>query len=191
MDLTDDHIIDGLKSGVAKRPFFENELYLKYKYYIDEGCRKFRLSNDDSFSAYSDAVMSVIHNIVKNTFEERAQLKTYLFKVYSNKCIDLVRKNTAVKQIVHQPSGASDLLGQLPDAARSVIEKMIERQRIEQVKRYLDEIGENCKEILLLFEDNYTDREIAAKLEYNNAAVVKTTRLRCLEKIKKKFNLKN
>lgn len=190
MDISDEHIIDGLKSDNNKRPYFEKELYLKYNYFIDEGCRKFRLPYEDSFSAYSDAVMSVIHNVIVNDFEKRSLLKTYLFQIFSNKCIDLVRKNMAVKQSVHQPSVVPELLGQLPDATKSVVEKIIERQKVEEVKRYLDEIGNKCKEILLLFEDGYTDNEIAKKLEYNNAAVVKTTRLRCLDRIKQKFSFK-
>lgn len=190
MEITDEHITDGLKSTDTKRPYFEKELYLKYQYFIEEGCRKFRLSYEDSFSAYSDSVMSVIHNIIAGDFEKRSLLKTYLFQIFSNKCIDQVRKNMAVKQSVHQPSATTELLGQLPDATRSAIEKMIDRQRVEQMKRYLDEIGDKCKEILLLFEDGYTDNEIAKKLIYNNAAVVKTTRLRCLDKLKQKFNLK-
>jgi len=55
------------------------------------------------------------------------------------------------------------------------------------IKQYLEVIGEKCKEILLLFEDGYTDNQIAERLVYNNAAVAKTTRLRCLEKIKEKM----
>jgi len=191
LDIPDEHITDGLKSETKKRPYFEKELYLKYKYFIDEGTRKFRLSYEDSFSAYSDAVMSVIHNIIANDFEKRSSLKTYLFQIYSNKCIDLVRKKMAVKQSVHQPAAAPELLSQLPDSTKTAIEKMIDQQKVQQIKYFLDTIGEKCKEILLLFEDGYTDNEIADKLEYNNAAVVKTTRLRCLEKIKQKFKLKN
>jgi hypothetical protein len=38
----------------------------------------------------------------------------------------------------------------------------------------------------LMFEDGLTDKEIAELLSYNNAAVVKTTRLRCLDKLREK-----
>jgi len=37
-----------------------------------------------------------------------------------------------------------------------------------------------------MFEDGVSDKEIAEALAYNNAAVVKTTRLRCLEKLRDK-----
>jgi RNA polymerase sigma-70 factor (ECF subfamily) len=52
----------------------------------------------------------------------------------------------------------------------------------------LDVLGDKCRQILLLFEDGFTDREIALELSYNSAAVAKTTRIRCIEKLKEKVN---
>jgi DNA-binding CsgD family transcriptional regulator len=54
------------------------------------------------------------------------------------------------------------------------------------IKKQLDAIGQKCKEVLLMFEDGLTDKEIAEILSYSNAAVVKTTRLRCLDKLREK-----
>jgi len=75
-------IIEGLKMGYKERVSCEKLLYQQYSYFINEGCRKYRLSHEDSFSAYSDAVLSVIHNIVNGKFENKASLKTYLFRVF-------------------------------------------------------------------------------------------------------------
>jgi len=180
----DQHIINGLKAGYKERTTQEKVLYLQYNYFIDEGCRKYRLTGDDSFSAYSDAVLSAIHNIVNGHFDGRSSIKTYLFQIFSNKCIDLVRKNTTNKQSMHQNTAVPELLGQLPDAARNIIEKLIDEQKRKAVKMQMETIGEKCKEILLLFEDGLTDREIAEELSYNTPAVAKTTRLRCLEKLR-------
>ncbi len=76
---------------------------------------------------------------------------------------------------------------QLPDAARTVVEKLINDQMFIDLKNQLNTIGDKCKEILLLFEDGLTDREIAVELSYNSAAVAKTSRLRCLEKLRGKW----
>lgn len=178
-------IFNGLISNHEQRAHFEKELYLQYKYFIDEGCRKYRLSYDDSFSAYSDAVLSTIHNIINGRFDNNFSIKTYLYQVFRNKCVDLIRKITNNKQRVHQSVSSPELLSHLPDTAKTVIEKLVDREKIEAVKRYLETIGEKCRDILLLFEDGYSDEEIAGKLSYNSAAVAKTTRLRCREKIKK------
>jgi len=181
-------IIEGLKMGYNQRVSSEKLLYQQYRYFIDEGCRKYRLSYEDSFSAYSDAVMSTILNIVNGKFENKASLKTYLFRVFSNKCIDLIRNNSINKQQVNRNETNPDLLESLPDKAKTAIELLIDRYREGAVLEYLETIGEKCKEILLYFEDGYSDKEIAERLAYSNAAVVKTTRHRCIEKMREKMN---
>lgn len=183
----DIQIINSLKSGGKERVQSEQLLYTTYYYFIDEGSRKFNLNSDDSFSAYSDAVLSTILNVVSGSFDGRSSLKTYLFQIFSNKCIDLVRKNTTNKQQVHKTMPVPELLSQLPDAARNIVEKLITNEKRKALAESLEKIGEKCREMLLLFEDGYSDKEIAEQLAYNNAAVAKTTRLRCLEKLKEKM----
>ena len=184
----DRDIIEGLRSGFRERASYEKILYLKYNYFIREGSRKYSISQEDSFSAYSDAVLSAILNIVNDKFDGQSSLKTYLFRVFCNKCIDLVRKNSINKERTNHSTSVPELLGQLPDKTRSVIEQLIHRDIRKAVWESLEQIGEKCKEVLLFFEDGYSDREIAEKLAYNSAAVVKTTRLRCLEKIRERMN---
>ena len=92
MIMNDVQLIAGLQSVGFERKKAEDNLYLTYNYFINEGCKKYRLTEDDSFSAYSDAVFSVITAITGNRFEGRSSIKTYLFQIFSNKCVDLVRK---------------------------------------------------------------------------------------------------
>jgi RNA polymerase sigma factor (sigma-70 family) len=181
------HILHGLKADYKERAAQEKQLYVKYNYFIDEGCRKYNLPYEDSFSAYSDAVLSAIHNIITDHFDGRSSIKTYLFQIFSNKCIDLLRKTTTNKQRVHQAMAVPELLVQLPDNARTVIEKLIDEQKKAAIASQLNEIGEICRKILLLFEDGLSDKEIAEELSYNNPAVAKTTRLRCLERLREKL----
>jgi RNA polymerase sigma factor (sigma-70 family) len=182
----DTDILYGLKAGYAERNRHEKIFYQQYCYFIDEGCRKYHLNYDDSFSAYSDALLSAIHNIVDNRFDGRSSIKTYLYQIFSNKCIDLVRKNTTNKQQVHKTMPVADAMNHLPDSARNIIEKLVTSELKATVKKQLDAIGQKCKDILLMFEDGLTDKEIAEQLSYSNAAVVKTTRLRCLDKLREK-----
>lgn len=181
-------IIEGLKMGYKQRVSSEKLLYQRYSYFIGEGCRKYRLSYEDCFSAYSDTVLAVIHNIVSGKFEEKASLKTYLFRVFSNKCIDLLRNTSINKQQVNKNTPSDDFLNALPDKARSALETLMDRYKQSTVFQYLETIGEKCKEILLYFEDGYSDKEIAELLAYQNAAVVKTTRHRCIEKMREKMS---
>jgi RNA polymerase sigma-70 factor (ECF subfamily) len=184
--MTDAEIISGLKQNGAERSRCEFALYQSYNYFIREGCKKYSLSADESQIAYSDAIFSVIISIGKNLFEGRSSLKSYLFQIYSNKCVDLVRKNTTNKSSVHNGTGISDMLGQLPDGAKNAVEKMMQKYQLSVIAEKLKEIGEKCREMLLFFEEGYSDKEIAEKLQYQTAAVAKTSRLRCLDKLREK-----
>jgi len=81
-----------------------------------------------------------------------------------------------------------EMMNQLPDAAKTIVERLMSNELKAKVKEQLNNIGEKCREILLMFEDGLSDREIAEELAYNNAAVVKTTRLRCLEKLRERLH---
>ncbi|MDB5248409.1 MAG: sigma-70 family polymerase sigma factor [Segetibacter sp.] len=186
--MNDDLMINGLSINNQHRTYFENEFYLQYKYFIKEGCSKYKLSGEDSFSAYSDAVLSAIHNIGTGKFDKSASIKTYLFQIFRNKCVDLVRKITNNKEKVNQSTLAAELLSHLPDAAKNAVERLIDNEKMLAIKQGLETIGQRCKEILLLYEDGYNDKQIAERFDYNNAAVVKTTRLRCREKLKSLYN---
>ena len=182
----DSEILYGLRADYGERCRQEKVLYQQYYYFIDEGCRKYNLNYEDSFSAYSDTILSALHNIINNNFDGRSSLKTYLYQIFSNKCIDLIRKNTTNKQQVHKTMPVPEMLNQLPDAAKTIVERLVTSEMKAKIKEQLNTIGEKCKEVLLMFEDGLSDKEIAQALSYNNAAVVKTTRLRCLEKLREK-----
>src|SRR6476620_5856910 len=100
--MDDADIINGLRSNYKQRAYFEKELYVQYEYFIEEGCRKYTLIYEDSFSAYSDSVLAAIHNIINNKFDNRYSLKTYLFQIFHNKCVDHIRKITNTKQKIHK-----------------------------------------------------------------------------------------
>lgn len=182
----DSDILFGLKAGYKQRTAYEKILYNQYAYFIDEGCRKQNINYDESFSAYSDAVLSAIHNIINNHFDGRSSIKTYLYQIFSNKCIDLVRKSTTNKNQVHKTTPVPEMMNQLPDSTKTSIERLMHNELKTKIKMQLGTIGKKCKDLLLMFEDGLTDKEIAQELSYNNAAVVKTTRLRCLEKLREK-----
>src|ERR1043165_735038 len=99
--MKDSDILNGLLGDFKQRAYFEKELYLQCKFYINEGCRKFKLTYEDSFSAYSDALLSVIHNVVNKKFGSKCSLKTYLFQIFSNKCIDTFRKKNTARERIH------------------------------------------------------------------------------------------
>jgi RNA polymerase sigma-70 factor (ECF subfamily) len=184
-------ILNGLLAGGPERRIHENKLYELFFYFIKQGVQKYRLPESDSASAYSDTIISVIHNIVTGKFEGRSSLKSYAYQIFTNKCVDLLRKETTNKGRVHHTTSIDSLATELPDRVRSVIQELIARNQWMQLQQKLKEIGDKCRQLLLYFEDGYSDKEIAQLMQYNSADVVKTSRLRCIEKLKEKVTGKN
>jgi len=182
-------LIEGLKAGGKQRQIFERELYKSYFYLIAHGNRKYGMDEEDAASAYSDTVIIVINHIIGGRFEGRSALKSYIYQIFSNKCVDLLRKNTTNKQQINRGMAIDEMILQLPDRARNAVQQLIVRDRWAHVMHCVRELGEKCREVLLYFEDGYSDREIAEMTGYQSADVVKTSRLRCLDKLRKMMNI--
>lgn len=180
----DQQLIENLRQeGVMKRKS-EEQLFTTYDYFIRQGMHKHTLSEDEAFDAYSDTILSAIEKIRNGSFEGRSSLKTWLYQIFHNKCVDLLRKKTTNKNNVHQTASISDMLFQLSDTGKSVIQKLIDKADWDFLKQKLNELGDTCRQLLTLSADGYSDKEIGVLMEYKTADVVKTSRLRCLEKLR-------
>jgi RNA polymerase sigma factor (sigma-70 family) len=178
-------IISGLQAGGTQRHSFETKLYNHFKYLIKGGVWRRRLPEETCQSVYSDTVMDVIENIVTRRFEGKASLKAYIYQIFDHKCVDEVRKNTTNKNAVNEQAVGIETFTQiLPDSTRSVIEEIIRKETLDGIRERLLNLGENCRQILSYFGDGYTDIEIAQMTGFKTAEVVKTTRLRCLDKLR-------
>ena len=183
----DDEMIRVIKENKMARRQAENQLFKKYDYLIKEGMNKYSLEQEDAFTAYSDTILQSLDNITGSLFEKRSSLKTYLYKIFFNKCVDLIRKKTTNKRSIYQTAPISEMMGMISDQAKNVIQQLIEKNDFDLLRARLNELADNCRKMLLFFADGYNDKEIAVFMEYKTADVVKTSRLRCLDKLRKLY----
>ena len=181
-----DLITNLLQDGIVRKKA-EDQLFSQYAYFIEQGMQKYSFQEDEAFNVYADTIMAAIAKITNHSFEERSSLKTWLYQIFHNKCVDLVRKKTTNKSSVHRALSVPDMLLQMADTAKSVIQEMMEKADKDLVEQKLKEIGENCRQLLLQWAEGFSDKEIAASMEYKTADVVKTSRLRCLEKLRQLY----
>jgi RNA polymerase sigma-70 factor (ECF subfamily) len=69
------------------------------------------------------------------------------------------------------------------------VQTLIEKADWKELKNRLEQLGDDCRKMLLLWADSYSDREIAVAMEYKTANVVKTSRLRCLTKLRQLYHV--
>ena len=181
---SDQAIVAGIRTGGSQRTHSENQLYYKYRYFIRDGSRKHKIEEEEASIAYSDTILTVIEHIVVGRFEGRAELKTYVYQIFSNKCVDVIRKRTTNTAQAFQRVSLDDLLLPVPDTQRTALANLIRQQDHQRIRQLLTRIGERCREILTLWSEGVSDREIALQYQYNTDGVAQTTRLRCLEKLR-------
>jgi RNA polymerase sigma factor (sigma-70 family) len=183
----DQEIIDNLRQAGAIKRKGEEQFFNLYSYFIQEGVRKYTITKEESFDAYSDSLLAAIEKISNGSFEGRSSLKTWLFQIFQNKCVDLLRKKTTNKNSIHKTVSVSEMLYQLSDASKTIIEQLVEKADVDLLKKKLSEMGNKCRELLMLSADGYSDKELSLQLAYKSADVVKTSRLRCLEKLRQLY----
>jgi RNA polymerase sigma-70 factor (ECF subfamily) len=183
----DQELIENLRQEGVNRRKGEEQLFTTYTYFIGEGIKKYTMSDDEAFDAYSDTILAAIEKIRNGSFEGRSSLKTWLYQVFHNKCVDLLRKRATNKNSVHHTASISDMLFQLSDTGKSVIQKLIDKADWDFLKLKLNELSDTCRHLLTLSSDGFSDKEIAVLIDYKTADVVKTSRLRCLEKLRQLY----
>lgn len=180
----DNELVKGIRAGGTQRRYFENLLYNKYSYLIKDATRKHKIEEEEASMAYSDAILTGIEHIVSGRFEGRSELKTYIYQIFYNKCVDVIRRKTT--KDTYRLS-LDDILEPIPDPQRTVVQELIRKQDHEKLRKLLGTLGDRCQELLRRWAEGFTDQESAVEFGYSSANVAQTTRLRCLEKLRELY----
>lgn len=169
--------------GINKRKA-EEKLFERFSYFIRLKENKNSLSREDLFDAYSDTVLAVINSIAYGSFQNRSSLKTFMYEIYQNKCIDRLRRKSTHKYTVHKTEALSEIQSCLSDSSLSVFEKLVYQSDLECIHQQMIFLSENCRNALLLSLNGYSDKEIAAIVKFKTADVAKTSRQRSIKKLR-------
>lgn len=165
----------------------ENQLFEQYIYLLKEGIRKHNLEEDEVFDAYSDTILSVIKQIKAGKFEGRSSLKTFVYQIFMNKCVDFLRKKSTKKASVYQGVDIQQFTYSLATDTKNILQELVDQCDTRKLEEKLRQIGEKCHSVLLMWGEGVSDEKIAEKMLYNSAGVVKTTRIRCLKKLREVY----
>ncbi|MEI6950399.1 sigma-70 family RNA polymerase sigma factor [Paraflavisolibacter sp. H34] len=177
-------ILNKLRATGNERRKGESLLYQEHLYFLRVGMTKYPLTEDQLFDAYSDTILVALAAIASGTFEERASLKTYLFRIFHNKCIDLLRKVKTHKNSVHHTIDISCLPYCIPDNGQCALDRMIKKADEETFKQKIKKLPGKSQRLLQLSAEGYTDREIAVVMNFKTRDVVKASRLRCIQTLR-------
>ena len=180
-------LIDNIEQNGSERKKGEERLFTRYAYFIREAINKYSLSKEEAFDIYTDAILSAIEKISNGSFQRRSSLKTWVYQIFHNKYVDFIRKKSTNRSSIHRTLSISDPMFEVADTSKTIIQELMDKTDWKLLKEKLNQIGDNCRQMLLLWADGYSDKEIALAMEYKTSDVVKTSRLRCLEKLKQLY----
>ncbi len=177
-------ILDKIRSSGIIRMKGEEQLFKKYFYFIQAGINKFSLSEDNLFDAYSDTIIAAIKSITDGSFHGKSSLKTFLYQIFHNRCVDILRKKTTLKSSINKTVSINELQIHISDDSQSVIEQLIKKADAEALKQQLNQLCYKSQRLMLLAAEGYTDKEIATEMHFKTQNVVKTSRLRCIHRLR-------
>ncbi len=178
----DKEIIVGIQAGGLQRQRWESVLFEQYRYFIREGGQKHALKEDEVKSTYCDAFMVLVEKIADGRFRADAGLKTFFYRIFHNKCVDAARKNSTNRMQVHLTEGMEDW-ERLSSRATNVVNALIQKELVAEMYQAFARLGKKCKEILTAWSRGYSAKEIAKSLGYKTDRSVRTTKMRCMDKL--------
>ena len=182
--IPDRQLVEGIQAGGRQRRRAECRLYNRYAHFIARAMHQHKLDLEECASAYSDTVVSIVTQLAAGLFAGRCSLKTYVYRVFSRKCIDFLRAKRGARNRVQQTLALDDTFLALPDPARSMVDQLSRQDEVHELRRQLGKLSTKTRTLLLAWGEGYSDEELAQQLGYRSAAVAKTIRLRSLHQLR-------
>lgn len=180
MQYTDEYFIAEIQAGGQRQERGIRRLYEQYFYLAKTGLRKYRpLTEDDMVTAYNSAVIALRKQLVEGAFRGESAISTYLTRIFTNKCIDLLRQKNA------HPTEPIESAAGIAGESKDSLKQLIQSDQIARVMEGLRQVGDTCKQILMDSEYwGYSSEEIAQRVGFSNAASVNSKKYSCLQKLR-------
>ncbi|MEP7375311.1 MAG: sigma-70 family RNA polymerase sigma factor [Chitinophagaceae bacterium] len=135
-------------------------------------------SRQDAEDVFQEVVVSFIDLVQKNKFRGESGIKTFLFALNRHAWLNELKKRGRTLKREEKYNKGQEL------TETNVSDVMIDREDRMQIINLLEQLGDTCKKILLLFYyDNFSIAEILDNLHYENEQVVRNKKSKCLKQL--------
>ena len=135
-------------------------------------------TRQDAEDTIQEVIVTFIDIIRNGKFRGESSVKTFLISLTRNLWLNNLRKK--------ERSNARDVIfeKQREHVEESMLELINEREKKKQILLLLEQAGEMCKKILLLFYfQELSMKEMVAHLPYENEQVIRNKKSKCLQKL--------
>jgi RNA polymerase sigma factor (sigma-70 family) len=142
-------------------------------------------SRQDAEDIFQEVLISFIDLVQKDKFRGESSVRTFLFSLNRHSWLNELKRRGRSQVREEKFERAQDRV----DADISV--QMIDREDKAEVARLVEELGEACKNILLLFYyQGLSMKEILQTTSYENEQVLRNKKYKCLKQLEKMINEK-
>ena len=133
-------------------------------------------SEQDADDIFQETVVAFIEVVQKGKYRMEASVKTFLNSIARNYWFNEIKKRDRSDHRDRQFE-----MGRDKDEA-DVSHYIVEMERKRQLRDLVDQLGDACKKVLLLFYyENLSMKEMVDHLPYDNEQVVRNKKYKCLQ----------
>jgi RNA polymerase sigma factor (sigma-70 family) len=175
--LTDGEIIDNLSQNR------DVDMALKFLYRSHyEYLGRYVVNNsgnwDDAQDIFQEVMIAFTNLVRAGKFRGESSIKTFLYSLNKNIWLNELKKRGMAEVREMKYEKAAD------KTEHGISAAMETREANVGLMRVMDELGETCKKILLLYYyENQSMKEILTSLNYENEQVVRNKKYKCLKRL--------
>ncbi len=167
--------MDMINRGGVSRNEAVSQLYAQTEKIVFATLSRMGLGRMDIEETTNDALIICIDNICSGKYRQDASLGTYIVGIAKKCALNVLRKNKRKSQL--------DTPGEEEEMALSPEDLLLTRERNQDLRAALDELGSPCNELLLLWANDYSYREILDIMDYANENSAKVQKFKCLKRL--------
>lgn len=171
-DWTDETLAAAIRSGGQQREAALRTLYLRpglretvIRHVLEHGG-----SRDDALDVFQEALVLCDRNLREGRFEGKSALATYFVGIAKWHWLSVRRQRGRFTELA---PAAADGLVESPE------HEALRTEHREMLDAALGQIGDRCRQLLRLYQLDYSMEEIAQTMQYGNADVAKKEAYRC------------
>ena len=172
---TDAELIAAISAGRELNDAIRN-IYRQYSQATSSFIMQHGGSEQDADDIFQETVVAFIEVVQKGKYRGEASVKTFLNSIARNYWFNEIKKRDR--------SGLRDKQFELSrDKNEADVSHYIsEMERKRQLRELVDQLGESCRKVLLLFYyENLSMKEMVEHLPYDNEQVVRNKKYKCLQ----------
>lgn len=175
---------EAIKDLASDNQLLIKKLYHQYRAAFLGFGQRYNLGPDDLADIYQEAFIALRKHAINGKLNEvKSSMKTYLFGIGKYMIFNTLKARKAQLPL----SQGLQLVGE--EVKEVVLESNPGLTKEQQLlRKYFKELGEKCQQVLTLFYyRGLSINEIALKVGYENANVVKAHKSRCLKSLREKI----